>query len=214
MRKVVAAILAILIACGSLGCATTKNTAMPVSFREVGYCGKCNSALALDGLSEEQVIACPNCGVISSVADAKYKFKRKYIDKKNTKTAKAFLTVALVAAAVAGAIYGIPVPLPPIDSETFTPYRLPVAITCRKASFPANEINNYGAIIQIEPPAYSDGCFVNAADHRLYYTVSSANIEVSTYYDVTDPYGIYEEPFFRAELDRKVMEYYQRSKAS
>jgi len=115
------------------GCATLKNTKVPTSFNEVGICRHCKNAIALDGLQDDETAICPECGLAMGVKRAKYEFKRGYVDRRNQKTAYGVLTVTLFLASIAGAVYGIPIPVPPIEPDTFTPYKLPIGIRCRQA---------------------------------------------------------------------------------
>lgn len=118
----------------SSGCATVKNTRIPESFTDIGYCRNCKRVMALDGLSDDTLCACPNCDMNLVVKDAKYRFKRRCADLKNQKTAGSVLTAAMMAASVAGAVFGVPIPPPPVSDDTFTPYEMPQVVTCRKAS--------------------------------------------------------------------------------
>lgn len=116
------------------GCATLKNTKVPGSFSEVGICRHCNNAIALDGMKDEDIVICPECKLATSVKDAKYRFKRGYVDHRNKKTAYSVLAITLFVASIAGAVYGIPIPALPIEPDTFTPYRLPFGIKCNRAN--------------------------------------------------------------------------------
>jgi len=130
------AIFAIVAAIGvsSCGCATMKNTKIPESFSELGYCSGCKRVMALDGISDNTACLCPNCDEEFVAKDAKYKFKRRCADLKNQKTAGGVLTAAMMAASVAGVMFGVPIPPPPVSEETFKPYELPQVVTCKKAS--------------------------------------------------------------------------------
>lgn len=138
----------------SHGCATLKNTKIPESFSELGYCRNCKRVMALDGLSEGTKCFCPNCDTEFVVKDAKYRLKRRCADLKNQKTAGGVLTVAMMGASVAGAVFGIPIPPPPVCEDTFRPYEMPEVVTCKKASpvdqpaypIPPAELRPHGAV--------------------------------------------------------------------
>ena len=115
------------------GCATVRNTRVPEAYSEVGLCGKCKRLMALDGIADTAACACPNCGAPIQAGQAKYNFRRKCADKKNLKSAISCLSVAMLAGSIAGSIYGIPIPPPPMDANTFTPYELPPSLRCRQA---------------------------------------------------------------------------------
>jgi len=136
------------------GCATMKNTKIPESFSELGYCSKCKKVMALDGISDNTACACPTCDAGFVVKDAKYSFKRRCADLRNQKTAGGVLTVAMMGASLAGAMFGVPLPPPPVSEDTFRPYEMPQVVTCKKASpveapaglIPASELEPHGAI--------------------------------------------------------------------
>ena len=138
----------------SHGCATLKNTKIPESFSELGYCRNCKRVMALEGLAESTECFCPNCDAEFVVKDAKYRFKRRCADLKNQKTAGSVLTVAMMGASVAGAVFGVPIPPPPVSEDTFRPYEMPQVVTCKKASpvdppvpqTPAPELRPHGVI--------------------------------------------------------------------
>jgi len=115
------------------GCATLKNAKMPSQFTSLGLCPSCGQVIAVDELSDDEIAVCPECNSTFLVRDAKYHFRKKCVTLKNRKAAADVLTVALILASVAGAIYGIPVPPPPIADDTFIPYKLPALISCRRA---------------------------------------------------------------------------------
>lgn len=116
------------------GCATMKNTKIPAAYNEVGYCKGCKRLMALDGLQDAATCSCPNCGREFVAGKAKADFKKKCVDKKNMKAAVGCLSAAMVAASIAGSIYGIPIPPPPVSEETFAPYELPMVIECKQAA--------------------------------------------------------------------------------
>jgi len=133
MKKMVSCILIFVILVASHGCATLKNTKVPKAFKDVGVCVHCKKLIALDGLADDDTVICPECDTPFIVKDARTGFKRSIAAQKNRKAAKGFLTAAWMAASVAGMIYGIPIPPPMIDSDTFSPYVAPFSISCRKA---------------------------------------------------------------------------------
>ena len=143
------------------GCATIKNTKIPESFSELGYCLNCKRVMALDGLSDGMECFCPNCDTNFFVKEAKYRFKRRCADLKNQKTAGGVLTVTMVAASVAGAMFGVPIPPPPVSEETFKPYEMPQVVTCKRASpvdapagqNPVSELEPHG---EIKAPVYEE----------------------------------------------------------
>lgn len=115
------------------GCATVRNTKIPQAFVDLGYCVNCKKVMALDGISDNTVCTCPSCGVRVIAKDAKHNFRRRCADLKNGKTAIGVLSAGALAASIAGAVFGIPIPPPPISEETFTPYEMPMIVTCKKA---------------------------------------------------------------------------------
>ncbi len=133
MKKLVSVGLILALLLPSQGCATLKNTKVPQAFTDVGVCSQCKKYIALDGLSDDESAVCPECDATFRVKDARLGFKRLIISRKNQKTAQGVLTVTWMAATFAAAFYGIPLPPPPITEDTFSPYRAPFRIRCKKA---------------------------------------------------------------------------------
>lgn len=117
----------------SQGCATLKNTKIPKAFDDVGVCKQCKKMVALDGLTDDDIAICPECGGRFVVKDARTGFIRKIVERRNRKTAESFLTVMWLATSVAGTLYGIPIPPPPLSEHSFAPYKPPFKIRCRRA---------------------------------------------------------------------------------
>jgi hypothetical protein len=88
---------------------------------------------ALDDLADDDTAICPECGAGFTVRKARMEFRKRIVAKRNQKAAQGLLTIAWLAASVAGTLYGIPIPPPPIKEDTFAPYRAPLRITCRRA---------------------------------------------------------------------------------
>ena len=126
----------------SYGCATVRNTKIPMSFKDVGVCGQCKKAVALDGLLDSNVAICPECGTKFLVSDARLGFRKEIVGRKNQKLLGGLLTVTWLAATVAASFYGIPLPPPPITEDTFAPYKAPFMIRCRMAKI-VEETNAY-----------------------------------------------------------------------
>lgn len=151
---VIVAMLAML--AGAPGCATLKNTKVPQAFDDVGVCKHCNKLVALDGLADEETAICPECGATFTVRDARLGFKRKIVGRRNAKTAQSFLTVTWLAASVAATLYGIPIPPPILNEDSFSPYRAPLRITCRRAKRAAATPIIYNEIAIRNPSSYSE----------------------------------------------------------
>ena len=172
---------------------------MPESFSSLGSCGKCKSAIALDGLSDSDVVVCPECGAELTVESAKYRFKRKYVDRKNLKVASGVFQVALLAASIAGAMYGIVIPPPPISEDTFTPYRLPLMISCRKAEKAGVEADDvYDGKIRLAPNVH-DSLYDAYSSRKIHFGPSLVSVSSNTY---ESPYSVkIEDDDYLAELE-------------
>ena len=133
LKRALSCILILVLLVPVQGCATLKNTKIPKAFKDVGVCANCKKLIALDDLADYDTAICPECGAPFIVRDARLGFKRKIATQKNQKAAKSFLAATWLAASVAGMIYGIPIPPPIINKETFSPYMAPLRISCRKA---------------------------------------------------------------------------------
>lgn len=134
MKKLFSCLLIATLLAATQGCATLKNTKVPQAFADVGICSQCRKYVALDDLSEGEKAVCPECGVTFGVKDARLGFKKAIVSSKNKKAAQGALTITWMAATFAAAFYGIPLPPPPITEDTFSPYRTPLKIRCRKAA--------------------------------------------------------------------------------
>ena len=143
MRKLISIALILALLIPAQGCATLKNTKVPKAFNDVGVCKRCEKPVALDGLADSDSAVCPECGARFIVKDARLGFKRKIVSLANKKAAAGFMTVTWLAASVAGMFYGIPIPLPPVSADTFSPYRTPLSISCRKAKKAPEAILRY-----------------------------------------------------------------------
>jgi len=155
MKALVSALVALAFMASISGCATIRNTKVPKAFKDVGICGYCGAPIALDGLADDESAICPECGARIVVGDTRLGFKRDMAARRNARTARSFLTVTWLAAAVAGAVYGIPIPPPPIDEDTFKPYRAPFSIKCRRAR-------------RVPAPAPYDSAVLTGARGNLY----------------------------------------------
>lgn len=133
MKRLVSIGLIVSLLTSAQGCATLKNTKVPQGFADVGVCSQCKKYIALDGLSDNEKAMCPECDATFRVGEARLGFKKLIVSRKNRKTAQGAFTVTWMAATFAAAMYGIPLPPPPITEDTFSPYRAPFRIKCRRA---------------------------------------------------------------------------------
>lgn len=132
--RAAAAFLIVTVMAACPGCATVRSVKIPQAYSEVGLCAKCKHVMALDGLPDSLSCTCPTCGSPVTVQAAKTQFRRACVDRMNRRTAMSCLTVAMMAGSIAGSIYGIPIPPPPMDESTFKPYELPMVIECKQAA--------------------------------------------------------------------------------
>jgi len=187
VKKVVSCILISALLAASQGCATLKNTKVPQAFADVGVCSQCKKYVALDGLYDEENAVCPECDATFRVKDARLGFNKMIVSRKNQKTAEGVLTVTWMAATFAAAFYGIPLPPPPITEDTFSPYRAPFKIRCRRAAKAPDM-----------PLSYTDteGCqnlYIPARLPNPYETMrSSYSLVITDLYanDGFEPYGV------------------------
>lgn len=178
MRSLVSSLLIIVLILPASGCATLKNMKIPPQFTELGLCPSCRQVIAADGLSDDEIAVCPECNSTFLVRDAKYRFRKKCVDLKNRKAASGVLAVALLAASVAGAVYGIPVPPPPISEGMFVPYKLPALISCRRAHKALSDSSE----IYTKIPGFRPASSSRPDPRRMYESPYSVVIE-DLYYD-------------------------------
>jgi len=175
LKKIVSLILAVAFISSASGCATLKNTKMPEEFSDLGVCPTCKQIIAVDGFSGSEIAVCPECGSDFLVKDSKGVFKKKCVDLKNKKAITGVLAIALMAASIAGAIYGIPIPPPPIDEETFRPFEFPLAISARMAG---------------QPPLSEPAVGMESTTLKL-----PADLGISMPRPYNDRYSFYESPY-------------------
>jgi predicted RNA-binding Zn-ribbon protein involved in translation (DUF1610 family) len=159
MNKFIAIALILSLLAPVYGCATLKNTKVPKAFKEVGVCANCRQLIALDELADGDSAVCPECGAWFIVKDAKAGFAKKMVSLKNGKMARSFMAITWLAASIAGIFYGIPIPPPVIDKETFSPYQAPFRISCRRAiraSEAAPHLENLYMPVKLSNPYEAD----------------------------------------------------------
>lgn len=189
MKRIVSLILMAAFISSVSGCATLKNTKVPEEFSDLGICPSCRQVIAVDGFSANEIAVCPECGSDFLVKAAKDLFKKKCVDLKNKKTASSVFMIALMAASIAGAIYGIPIPPPPIDEETFMPFEYPVAIAARMAEQP--QLSEPPSAVEtpaIKPPADMDLSMPRAFNDRYSFYESPYSIVIADEYRASYDY--------------------------